>query len=393
MARIIMISGKGGVGKTTVAAATGLAASQKGSRTLILSFDLAHSLADSFNLDLSLFDHNKGRPTKVADNLEIQEIDVAEELEREWSTIYQYLASLFASAGVADVVAEEVAILPGMEDVVALIFINRYINKNLYDTIVVDCPPTSESLRFVNITATLEWYVKTRFSFDRQVGKLVRPLLGKSSSKMGIPEDDYFNSLKGMFSELNGIQKRLLDPTQTTVRLVCNPEKMVIRETQRAYMYFNLYGMTTEMVVINRVMPAAEGYFSRWAENQARYCQEVNEYFSPVPVVPVPYFASEVMGMERLGEVVDVLYKKEDPTQCYVSQPSYAFAKEGDGYVLKMNLPFVDKRELTMTRSENDLVIRIGNFKRYVPLPTAMLHYSSVTAKKNANELQVIFQK
>jgi arsenite-transporting ATPase len=390
MARIILISGKGGVGKTTVAAATALAAAEHGARTLVISFDLAHSLADAFDLDRSLFDQQYGLPMPVADHLDMQEIDVQEEVERHWGDVYKYLALVFASTGLPQVVSEELAIVPGMEDVVTLMYLNKYLTEKTYDTLIVDCPPTGESLRFVSMPTTLEWYMHKLFGIERNVMKVARPLVRRLAT-IPLPDDTYFAAIERLFARLEGIEKVLVDPQMTSVRLVTNAEKMVVRETQRAYMYFSLYGMITDQVIINRLFPASEGYWSQWALTQAKHAAEIQDYFQPVPVAMLPMFADEVVGISRLQNVAEALYHGTDPTQFYVQEPPYAFTKEGTAYTLVLHMPFVHKEEITMTRQQEDVVVRIGSFKRHVPLPRAIARLKTAGAKLEGDRLVIRF--
>ena len=234
MPRIILVSGKGGVGKTTVAAATGLAAAKQGYRTLVISFDIAHSLSDAFDLERGLFDQNQGLPLRVTENLDLQEVDVQEDVERHWGDVYRYLATIFTNTGLSGVAAEELAIIPGMEDVVTLLYLNQYVTENTYDALIVDCAPTGESLRFVSMPTTLEWYMRKVFGIERNVMRAARPI-AKMLTDVPLPDESYFAALQRLFKRLEGIEKILLDPEMTTVRLVTNPEKMVVRETQRAY--------------------------------------------------------------------------------------------------------------------------------------------------------------
>jgi arsenite-transporting ATPase len=392
MARVILLSGKGGVGKTTVAAATALAAAQHGYRTVVLSLDLAHSLFDSFALDRGLFDQNGGVPVRVAPNLDVQEIDVQEEIQRHWSEVYRYVAMLMSSTGLNDVVAEEVAIIPGTEDVIGLMYINQYLKDDAYDVIVLDCPPTGDALRFVNMTSTLEWYMLRRFGIDRMLVKVARPLANRLSGYQ-LPEDSYFKALQGIFDRVSGADKVLTDPTTTTVRLVTNAERMVIRETQRAYMYFSMYGVTTDSVVLNRVMPRqADGYFAEWAEAQAAYAEEVKEYFAPVPVTTLPFYRHEVVGMERLKVVAEGLFGGDDPTRFNLTAPTYAYSKhDGGEYRLRFELPFADKREIDIHRGHEDLIIRVGSFKRHFPLPRSVAQLGVAGAEMTGNTLTVRF--
>lgn len=393
MTRILLVSGKGGVGKTTVAAATALACARRGYRTLVMSFDLAHSLSDSFGLERGLFDQNSGLPFPVAERLDAQEINVPAEIERSWGEIFKYFAMLFVSAGVSDVVAEEVAVVPGMEDIVSLIYINRYIRDGAYDAIIVDCPPTGESIRFVNITSTVEWYMLRRFKIDRTLVKLVRPVANRVSSYQ-LPSDGYFDALRDIFLQLKGVDELLVDPEVTTVRFVTNAERMVVRETQRAFMYFSLYGVTTDRVVINRLIPPeSDGYFAKWAKSQAGYAREIGDYFAPIPVSPLPLFPEEVVGLDRLGQVADVLYGADDPLAAELASPPFAFSKEKDDYLLTLSLPFVEKQEVDLVRSGDDLVISLGSFRRHVPLPKAVMAYTALQAKVKNKQLTVRFSK
>lgn len=388
--RVILISGKGGVGKTTVAAATAIAAARRGHRTLVMSFDLAHSLSDSFDLDRGLFAHHQGLPVKVLDKLDMQEIDVHEEIGRQWGEINQYMAALFSSAGLDGVVAEEVAVMPGMEDLVALITVNQHHKGGHYDLIVVDCPPTSESLRFVNLMTTIDWYVRKRFNFDRALAKVARPLTNRFT-ELNLPDDGYFAQLKDSFERMAGVDELLRNPEITTVRLVTNAEKMVVRETQRAYTYFCMYGMTTDRVVINRLISSNEGYFSRWAETHAAYAEQIEDYFEPVPVSRLPMFADEVVGVERLEELAAALFNGGDPAAGTMREPPFCFEKTEDGYRLSMSLPFVEKREIDLSRGDFDLTIRIGTFKRHVALPRSLIQLGIAEARMEGSRLNVDF--
>lgn len=393
MTRLILYSGKGGVGKTTVSAATAVAAARRGNRTLVLSVDLAHSLSDSFDLDRGLFEQNRGLPVPVMEGLDVQEIDVQEELDRHWTDIYRYMAMLMSTTGLKDVVAEEVAVLPGTEDVMALMYINQYISEGTYDTIVVDLPPTSDSLRFVNMTSTLEWYMLKRYGIDRMLVKVARPIANRLS-EYALPDDGYFDAMKRIFTRVEGVDKLLVDPTKTTVRLVTQPEKMVIRETQRAYMYFCLYGVTTDQIIVNRMLPESDDpYIAHWVETQQAYADEVRKYFAPVPVSMLPLFPEEVVGLERLGKVADVLFGEEDPNTFHISSPPYDFAKNGDGYQFNFDLPFVEKEKVDVHRQGEDLIIRIGSFKRHVPLPRAVTRLDVADARLVGHRLTVSFTK
>ena len=237
--RIIIFSGKGGVGKTTVSAATASLCASKGFDTILISIDIAHSLSDAFQLQTDLHDHNRGKPLQICEHLWMQEVDIQEELDHHWKEVSNYLAALLGSSGMTEVLAAELAIIPGMEDVISLLYINQYFIKKTYDVIIVDCPPTGESLRFIGMPSTLEWYINKIFKWQRNLFR-VMPRIANKLVDAPIPEDSYFRAIHDLFLKLEGVDKILLNREITSVRLVTNAEKMVIRETQRAFMYFCL---------------------------------------------------------------------------------------------------------------------------------------------------------
>src|SRR5947209_5792687 len=248
--RILLFSGKGGVGKTSLAAATGLELSRLGYRTLVMSVDPAHSLADSFDLDADLFHAKTGDPYSINERLAIHEVNIQREIKRHWREISSYVISVLRTTGISDVEAEELAILPGMEELSAMMYVNQYRREGRYDVMVLDCAPTAESLRFVSMPTTLEWYMKHIFPFQRNVLRAVRPIANRVSP-VELPPDNYFANIAELFGKLEGVDELLADPLSTSVRLVTNPERMVLRETQRTFVYFSLHGLTVDGILIN----------------------------------------------------------------------------------------------------------------------------------------------
>src|SRR5271157_1498557 len=313
--RILLFSGKGGVGKTSLAAATGLELSRLGYRTLVMSVDPAHSLADAFDLETGLFHGKTGDPLPIDERLAIHEVNIQREIKRHWREISAYVIAVLRTTGISDVEAEELAILPGMEELSAMMYVNQFRREQRYDVIVLDCAPTAESMRFVSMPTTLEWYMKHVFPFQRGLLKAVRPVANRISP-VELPTDSYFANVQDLFGRLDGIGELLEDPKITSVRLVTNPERMVLRETQRAFVYFSLHGLTVDGVIANRVLPDAvkDAWFQEWRVSQARTLEEIETYFAPVPVRRVPLFTHEVLGRERLEELAGALYtEKEDP--------------------------------------------------------------------------------
>src|ERR1700749_2822148 len=294
--RILLFSGKGGVGKTSIAAATGVQLSRLGYRTLVMSVDPAHSLADAFDLETSLFQDRANDPLPIDDHLFIQEVNIQKEIKRHWREISTYVVSVLRTTGISDVEAEELAILPGMEELSAMMYVNQYRREERYQVIVLDCAPTAESMRFVSMPTTLEWYMKHVFPFQRGILKAVRPVANRISP-VELPPDSYFANIKDLFGRLDGIPDLLENPRITSVRLVTNPERMVLRETQRAFVYFTLHGLTVDTVIVNRVLPPEirDMWFSEWHASQEHVLREIEEYFAPVPVKRVPLFAREVL--------------------------------------------------------------------------------------------------
>ena len=372
--RILLYSGKGGVGKTSVAAATGLQLAKQGLRTLVMSVDPAHSLADSFALKTSLFDAATADPFPVKENLRVQEVNIQLEIKRHWREISGYITTVLRTSGLGDVEAEEMAILPGMEELSAMMYVNQYRKSGAYDVIVLDCAPTAESLRFISMPTTLDWYMKHVFPMERKVFNAVRPLANRVSP-VELPSDSYFANIKDLFEKIEGIDTILEDPQLTSVRLVSNPERMVLRETQRAFVYFSLHGLTVDTIVVNRVLPAEanDSYFGKWREAQQQILGEVETYFNPVPVRRVPMFQEEVMGLERLENLASVLYAPgENPALVTRSERPYSFERANGMYQVRVSMPFAAKGEVGLFKKGDELVIEVGTLRRHVGLPTSM---------------------
>jgi len=389
--RVILYTGKGGVGKTSISAATGLELARRGCRTLVMSVDPAHSLSDAFDLDKRLMDHEAGKPVNMAKNLWIQEVDVQEEISRHWDSVYAYVSALLNISGLEQTLAEELAIFPGMEEVSSLLYVNQYVREKAYDVILLDCAPTGESLRFVSIPTTLEWYMSKIFKLERRVAKMVRPMLTTFTS-LPIPQENYFDNLQALHRKLSGIDKLMADPKVTTVRLVTNPEKVVLKETQRAFTYFCLFGLTVDAVIVNRILPAEiqDNFFSAWKDTQERWIQSVEEFFAPVSVWRVPLFQNEVLGIERLKQLGKALYKDQDPAKCFFHEAPYRFRKVDGNYHLHLRLPFVSSEDVDLYKKLDELIIRVGGVKRHVSLPQRIAYCEPLSARVKDGELVVV---
>ena len=390
--RIIFFAGKGGVGKTSAAAATGIKAAERGKKTVIMSLDVAHSLSDIFDMEKALINQSKGEPVQVGENLWIQELDIQEEIEKNWGDIHKYLSTLLNTTGLDEILAEELAILPGMEEVSLLLHINRYARNNDFDVVLLDCAPTGESLRFISIPTTLEWYINKIFRIEKAIVKYARPV-AKRFYDLPLPGEEYFDAIERLFEKLQGVDALLTDPETTTVRLVTNPEKIVLKETQRAFMYFSLYKMSIDAIIMNRVLPDAvnEPYFQDWRESQKRYVREAEDYFQPVPLLPVNLFKGEVLGFDNLKALGDKIYGSRNPLDRFFMGKPYELTKVDGKYQLKMKLPFIEKRDVALHKIADELIVRIGGFKRTVMLPRQVAALDSLKATLEGHYLLIDF--
>jgi arsenite/tail-anchored protein-transporting ATPase len=388
--RILLFTGKGGVGKTSLAAATGVRLAELNRRTLVMSIDPAHSLADSFDLGSDLFHTQTSDPFPISDRLSIFELNIQKEIRRHWQEISSYVISVLRTTGISGVEAEELAILPGMEELSAMMYINEYRRENRYDVVVLDAAPTAESLRFISMPTTLDWYMKHIFPFQRNLLKAVRPIANRVAP-FELPTDSYFANIRNLFEKLEGVDDLMEDPYTTSVRLVTNPEKMVLRETQRAFVYFSLHGLTVDSVVVNRLLPAEvkDAWFSEWHMSQERVLKEIEEYFAPVPVRRVPLFSHEVLGKQRLEELARVLYDDQDPAAVTRTEKPYTFGKSNGVYEIRLLLPFAAKGEVGLFKKGDELVVEIGTLRRHIGLPRSMATLVPSRAKLENQILRV----
>ena len=391
LVRTLLFSGKGGVGKTSLAAATGVRLAQLGKRTLVMSVDPAHSLADAFDLGGDLFHHRTSEPLAILPFLDIQEVNIQHEIRRHWREINGYVSAVLRTTGISDVEAEELAILPGMEELSAMMYVNQYHREGRYDVLVLDCAPTAESLRFVSMPTTLEWYMKHIFPFQRTMLKAVRPIANRVSP-VELPPDNYFSNIAQLFSKLEGVDALLSDPAITSVRLVTNPERMVLRETQRTFVYFSLHGLTVDAILVNRVLPAevSDTFFQEWRSSQQTILGEMEEYFAPVSVRRVPLFTHEVLGRARLEELARALYTvNEDPSAVVRAGRPYTFEKLENRWEVHLDLPFASKGEVGLFKKADELVVEIGTLRRHIGLPTSMASLEPSRARLESGKLVV----
>jgi arsenite-transporting ATPase len=384
--RVILFTGKGGVGKTTVAAATALRSAQLGHRTVVLSTDAAHSLGDSFDLPLG------PEPKAIGDRLWAQETDVEYNLQKHWGTVQEWLRALLQWRGLDELVADEIAILPGMDELSALLWINLHCGSGEYDVVIVDCAPTGETLKLLSFPDVAGWWVEKMLPIHRRVVGLLRPVI-RPFTDLPLPGDDVYAAGEKLFQRLEELHELLANPDVSSVRLVLNAEKMVIKEAQRTFTYLNLYGYATDAVVCNRLLPAEvqDGYFRAWKAAQEEYFRFIQESFSPLPVFTVPLMQQEVVGAKMLEKVGAALYGDEDPTRLFVRGPVQEVVNEDGRYVLTIALPFVAKEELSLARTGDELVVHAGNFRRNIVLPHLLQGLAALGAKFEGNQLRISF--
>ncbi len=386
--RMILYTGKGGVGKTTIAAATALAAAARGHRTLVVSTDAAHSLSDSFDTPIG---HDVRR---IGTNLWGQEIDALHQLETYWGVLRRYIASVMRAHGLDDVVAEELANLPGMEEIASLMQLTALARDGRFEVIVVDCAPTGETMQLLSFPEMARWWLEKLFPIQRAVVRVTRPVVQRFV-EIPLPTDDVFEAVKDLILNVNEMRNLLADPAATSIRLVLNLEKMVIREAQRAYTYFSLFGYSTDAVIVNRVLPQdADGRFLRpWVEAQRRYRAMVEEAFAPLPILELPLAEHEVVGRAALAQAARVLYGDRDPaSRLYTDAPQRIQRRDGR-YVLSLAAPFVRKGAVAVSQRGSDLVVRVGDYKRNLALPRTLAALVATSARREDDRLLITFAK
>jgi arsenite/tail-anchored protein-transporting ATPase len=384
--RIILYSGKGGVGKTTLSGATAVRSARLGHRTLVISTDAAHSLADALAVRLG------AEPVKVEDRLDAVEIDVNEELAKRWGTIHEWLTKFMTFRGIADAVAEEMAILPGMEELFSLLRVRAFAGSGRYDVIVVDCAPTGETIRLLGVPDVLNFYFTRIFPIQRSVVRKVRPVAQRMTD-IPIPTDDVFGAVQALYEQLQGMGPMLQDPSTSSIRIVLNPEGMVIKESQRLYTYLSLFGFPVDAVVANRVLPeeARSRYFDRWFDIQKGYLAEARDAFDPLPFFESRLFDREMVGVALLDEMARTVFGTKDPTQPFFKGRPIQIKKEGKNYVMTIRLPFAQKDRLNVFTRGDDLVVQVDNQRRHVALPRSLAGRSVASAAFVDQDLRVKF--
>lgn len=386
--RIILFTGKGGVGKTSLSAATAIRSARLGYRTIVVSTDPAHSLGDSFDQAIG------PEPVQLAPNLWAQEIDLLHQMTQHWGTVQKYLSTLFSWRGMDSMVAEEASILPGMEELASLLQIGTLANAGEYDVVVVDMAPTGATLQLLAFPEMATWYIEKIFPFERTAMKIARPIM-RSMTDMPMPEDDIFDAVESLVRDLSALEKLLTDREISSVRLVVNPEMMVIKEAQRAFTYLNLYNLPVDAVISNRHLPDViqDAYFDKWKAHQKHYRQMIDDSFSPLPIFQAPLMNEEVVGVTMLTKLGDIVYGEKDPTDIFYRGKAQHVFKDGDVYILQLPLPLVQKGDINLHRGAFDeLIVRIGGWKRHISLPAVLAGKEVAGARYREDHLEIKFR-
>jgi arsenite-transporting ATPase len=386
--RTILYTGKGGVGKTSVAAATARRCAAAGLRTVVLSTDPAHSLSDSLEAELG------SDPTPCGPNLFGQEVQAQEEMERNWDAVQDWLAELLAERGVDRISAEELTVPPGMDELFSLLQIKRHHASEEWDCVVVDCAPTGETLRLLSFPDVATWWLEKVFPWERRLVGAARPL-ARGLLDIPLPGEAVFDDVERLVRNLVAMNDILRDRSSTSVRLVMNPDRMVVKEAMRTFTYLNLYGYLTDAVVVNRVFPeeVADGYFADWREVQSEHMELVRSAFSPVPILTAPYFPREVIGGAMLDQLADEVFGEKEPAQVLHRELSQELSADNGRATLRLPIPFAERGDIELKKIGLEMVVRAGGQKRTIILPPTMAGYSTTGARFDEGALQVFFER
>ena len=388
--RVILMTGKGGVGKTSVAAATGLRCAELGHKTLVLSTDPAHSLADSFEIELG------HEPKQVRPNLWGAELDALMELEGNWGAVKRYITQVLQARGLDGVQAEELAILPGMDEIFGLVRMKRHYDEGDFEILIIDSAPTGTALRLLSLPEVGGWYMRRFYKPFQGMSAALRPIvepLFKPIAGFSLPDNEVMDAPYEFYEQIEALEKVLTDNTRTSVRLVMNPEKMVIKESLRAHAYLSLYNVSTDLVIANRIIPDSvnDPFFERWKSNQQIYKQEIYDNFHPLPVKEAPLFSEEMCGLKALDKLKEILYQDEDPTQVYYKESTVRVVQDQGIYSLELYLPGIPKEQIQLNKTGDELNVRIGNHRRNLVLPQALAALKPSGAKMEEDYLKIRF--
>lgn len=384
--RLILFTGKGGVGKTSTAAATAVKAARSGIGTLIISTDAAHSLSDAFDVPIS------NEVTQLAENLHGQEVDVNRQISRNWGPIHNFLMQFLKHQGFDSVIADELAVFPGMEEVFSLLELREHVDDPRFDFVVIDCAPTADTARLLALPDIARWYMEKVFRIERALVRTVRPVASRLMD-LPLPPDDVFATVEKLYHRLLDIKNLLIDRERTSIRMVVNPEKMVIKEAQRAFTFLSLFDFGIDAVIVNRILPPeiTDPYYGKWKEIQARHMELIDEAFSPVPILTARLWDREMVGEDLLSLLGDEIYTDVEPAAVLHSEKPVAIATVDGGYTMTLPLPFASRDEIETWIHGDELIIKYKNFKRNLVLPRTLAGQKLLKAEFRDGRLTLNF--
>lgn len=385
--RIIIFTGKGGVGKTSIAASHALKSAREGKNTLLVSTDMAHNLSDIFNKKLGQ------KPVEVEKHLEVYEIDPAYVMEHDFANIMTSITKMLP-AGMNDSGVEEYGMFPGMEELFSLLYISKMYESGQYDRIIVDCAPTGETLSLLKFPELLSWYMEKLFPIGKVAVRVLSPI-ARQFYKIELPDRTALNDIQKLYVQLIDLQELFKNRDITSIRIVTVPEKMIVEETKRNYMYMNLYNFNVDGLYINRVLPKEldNPFFDEWKQIQQKYIGELLDNFSMLPICYIPWYDEEVHGIGAVEKISNECLTASDLFAVKVISERETYQKNDSGYLLRVGIPGVSKEEVDMYQSGTDVVIKIGNFKRNIALPNALRTYGIAGAKMEEGILFIQFEK
>lgn len=385
--RIILYTGKGGVGKTSIAAATACKIANEGKKVLVMSTDQAHSLSDSFDMKLG------NEPLKIATNLYAMEIDTIIENENIWGNLKGYIEKLMMLKSKETIESDELLVFPGFEELLSLIKIKEIHDKNEYDVLIVDCAPTGETMSLLKFPDLFKWWMEKIFPLKRKGARIAKPII-EATIKIPMPTDDTFDEIEKLYSKLQELHSLMLNKDIVSIRIVTTPEKIVVNEAKRSFSYLHLFDYNVDGIIINKIFPekSLKGYFERWEKIQKESIQDIEDSFKDIPIFKLELMDNELRKYEILQTVSNEIYKEIKPENVLFRDRIFTIKKNEDKYIFSISMPFVNKDELNLLQNGDEITISIKNERRNFKLPTKLQSKEIESAKYDDGKLNIYFE-
>ncbi|EMS71629.1 ArsA family ATPase [Ruminiclostridium cellobioparum] len=384
--RIILYTGKGGVGKTSIAAATACKIAADGKKVLVVSTDLAHSLSDSFDVRLS------NEPAEISRNLYAMEIDSVLENEKSWGNVKGYLEKLMMLKSERTVESEELLVFPGFDELMSLLKIKDIHDEGIYDVLIVDCAPTGETMSLLKFPDLFKWWMEKLFPIKRKGAKIAGPII-QATVKVPMPSDETFDEIERLYDRIDQLHQLMMNKEAVSIRIVTTPEKIVVKEAKRSFSYLHLFDYNVDCIIINRIFSEASlcGYFEKWAQIQKDSIRDITDSFKGIPVFKLELLNCELRRLDILNTIAQQLYRKTDPKKVLFNEKIFSVEKDQNGYILAINMPFVDKKELKLSQKGDEITISIKNERRCLVLPAKLQPMEITGAKYEDGRLNLHF--